>query len=234
MAYFDFSHAPAAAAPKPEHPGWDPQSGAYGYMQPVTRTPDFGRNGAPLFLTSQAPQRLDEYRRFAEPAISQQFRGALLEQMATITGQRRTNQRQTADQFAQQGVNPAAYLGRVTPEQNQAFAEQAGGMRGAAMAGEAGAQMDMRGQLLSALNQIESYYDSLQMQYKLASDARKLQRGAAQGAMTSSLIGAGLGAAGMALGGPGGYFAAQAMKPGSPGGGFVQGYQGSLAYGGGF
>lgn len=157
-------------------------------------------------LHSDAPQRLDEFRRQAQPLIHEQFQGGLVEMLSTLASQQRTQQSQTTDQLANFGVNPAAALGRLIPQQNQQFAEMAGGARGQAVAGEAGAQMDLFSQLTSALNQVESYYDVLQLQNSLASKDRAAARQAGRNANTTALLGAGIGAAGMALGGPGGYF----------------------------
>lgn len=141
----------------------------------------------PSFLTSDAPARIDEFRRFAEPQITEQFRGGLLEQFATFAQQQRTQQRQTSDQLSSYGVNPAAFYGRFQPELNQASAERAGGLRGAAISGEAQAQVELRGNLLSALNQIEAYYDSLQLQNFLAAQARETQMKAARASGGGSL-----------------------------------------------
>lgn len=171
----------------------DPASAALGWTQPKTTLPTGLR---PDYLQSEAPGRLEAFRRFAEPSITDQFRGSLLESMATMSEQRRTTQRQTSDQLANAGVNKAAYFGRVAPEQNQAFAAGVGGMRGQAMAGEAGALQDLRGGMLDAMNQIEAYYDSLNLQKKLTDDANKVSANAAKFGGLASLAGAGLGAAG--------------------------------------
>lgn len=125
------------------------------------------------FLTSDAPGRIDEFRRWAEPMLGEQYRGAMLEQFATMTTQNRDADRQATDQFASLGLNPAAFVGRIQPEMQQRRAEQAGGIRGAAIAGEADASIQLRGNMLSALNQIEAYYDSLQLQNFIAYNARK-------------------------------------------------------------
>ncbi len=192
--------------PQKPHPGYDPLSAQYGYSQPVTRTPDFGKHGAGLFLTSEQPRRLDDFRRAATPLIGEQYQGSLMEALSTMLTQQRTNQGQMLDQLSTLGVNPAAALGHLIPQQNQQFAEETGGARGAAQAGQAGAEMDLMAMLTNALGQVESFYDVLQLENSLASKGRSAARHAGDQASMTALGGAALGAGGMMMGGPGGYF----------------------------
>jgi hypothetical protein len=154
------------------------------------------------FLHSGAPQRLDDYRRFAQPLIQEKWGGAYLEQASTLAGQQRQSARTAGDQLATLGVDPAAFMARFQPEQSQNYASAMAGLRGASIAGQADEQLGLEGDILNALNQIEAYYDSLQLQNSLAAKSRGLERQGMRGAQTASMIGAGLGVAGSMLGTP--------------------------------
>lgn len=153
------------------------------------------------FLHSGAPQRLDDFRREAQPLIQEKWGGSYLEQASTLAGQQRQSARTAGDQLATLGVDPGAFFARFQPEQSQSYATALAGLRGASIAGQADEQLGLQGDILNALNQIEAYYDSLQLQNSLASKSRGLERAGMRGAQTTALIGAGLGATGTALGG---------------------------------
>jgi hypothetical protein len=181
--------------------GWDPASAAVGYHQQSTLSP---LGATKSFLTTEAPMRLDEFRRGAEPLISEMFRGQYLQGTETLANQRGESDRQAQDQFSAMGIAPSVYQGRIQPGQDQQYAQQSAALRGQTAMGEADARMNLQAQILNALNQTEAFYDTLKLQNYLASKARAAAREGAQAATTASLVGGALGA-GATLGA--GYFA---------------------------
>jgi hypothetical protein len=164
----------------------------------------YGHPGAPVkgvtpyFLTTGAPQRVEQYAQDALPLIREATMGALGQNLATQGGIFRDSQRQLGDQLAMLGVNPAAAIGRFTPQANMQFAGQLGGLAAGARGQMAQGQMDLSAQVLNALNQIEAYYDSVGMQKWAADKAAKASSKAAGIGGFASLAGGLLGAGGAA------------------------------------
>lgn len=183
---------------------WDPGGSAMGFYQPKFHYDP--KSGSNYFLSTDAPARLGAFGRQAHGLIADATRGAYLEQSETLSQQQRDAARQIADQFSVMGLSPAAFFGTIQPQQQNQFAQQDAALRGGAIAGQAQGELDLAGQITSALNQIEAYYDSLGMQWNLAAKARSAERSGGKLASLTSLGGALLGAGGMALGGPGGLF----------------------------
>jgi hypothetical protein len=161
-------------------------------------TPGFGHPGksvpgvTPYWLTTGAPQRVFDYRDQVLPLLREQTMGALGQNMATQGAIFRDSQRQMGDQFAQLGINPAAVAGRFMPQMQMGFAEQLGGAAAGARGQLAQGQMDLAGEVLSALNQIEAYYDSIgQQKYAADKSAKASSKAAGIGGFASVLGGVG-------------------------------------------
>lgn len=129
-------------------------------------------------LTSQAPGRIYDFKRDASRAIEQMSRSALLGQSDAIMGRMSQANRQAADAAALQGLAPSAYYSSLAPQRNMEIGQMMGSLSGQTQAQQSQMQMDLSGNILNAMNQLESYYDSLKLQKDIAKEASKnAQRG---------------------------------------------------------
>lgn len=172
----------------PQNLPFDPGAAQLGFFQPRFKS-QYG------YLATDAPNRIGAYQREALPLIHEATRGAYLEQAETLGEQQGAAQRKAADEFGVMGLSPAAYHGTIQPQQNQQFASALAALRGGAVQQEAQGQLDLGGQILNALNQLEAYYDSLNLSFNLAAKSRAAERKAGKAAnlttLGSALIGGG-------------------------------------------
>jgi hypothetical protein len=124
-------------------------------------------------LSSQAPGRIYDFKRDASRAIEQMSRSALLGQSDAIMGRMSQANRQAADAAALQGLAPSAYYSSLAPQRNMEIGQMMGSLSGQTQAQQSQMQMDLSGNILNAMNQLESYYDSLKLQKDIAKEVSK-------------------------------------------------------------